>query len=299
MIFNKKIIIVLILASVYSFFAIPNLSIANSSKIVKVDLPEIPQIWEIHKNLVDEYSTAYTEGSDQNLNYNNNNSSIKKLRGFIGSQYLSNFINRDISIVEKSINFLKTDNWEVLGLVRNETSENLDGVKISAELFDNNGKLLERVSTETLVNNIRPGEPSPFNIKSSINREMVYDVKWEFVKLEINDEYNRDFNILINYEIPFGVSQYMGIKRNDYPYPYILGTSFDLLSGEISSGDIIVAWNDSEGKIIWIEESSLSILFKDGVKKDGSGLFEDITVLDQDVAKKLIQQPFTVWAVGR
>lgn len=68
--------------------------------------------------------------------------------------------------------------WRALGLVRNETTKEVKA-PLEATLLDAAGTVLDRPASEILVNPLRPGEPAPFDITSSVAGTAVDQVRWE------------------------------------------------------------------------------------------------------------------------
>lgn len=266
----------------------------------KVKLPKLPEIWEIHKNLKKEdFQPSLVTSDTEILEALNDPKSTKALRGFVGQNYVTEVDGQSVIVLENSINAAKTGNWQAKGLVRNETTDNVGNVTIEAQLFSKDGKLLDTARTDSLVQNIRPGEPAPFIIKSSKNTDEVSEVKWAVQAKAISENVSREANIMVNYEVPFGKPEYKGILRDDAPYPYVMGTSFDNLSGPVKQADIIVAWLDETGKVVWVENSPLDPAFRNGVGVDGSALFKDIIVEDAEFAPQLSSLSYTLWVVGK
>lgn len=187
------------------------------------------------------------------------------------------------------------------GSSANETQSNVGIITVEAQLLSSDGTVLDTVITDSMVKNIRPGEPVPFVIKSTISASQVSEVKWITGTKNIGESKNisREANIMVNYELPFGQANYMGIPRDDAPYPYVLATSFDNLSIGIKKAQIVAAWLDETGKVVWIETVSLDPAFSNGVPQDGSAVFQNIIVKDSEIAPMLNQIPYTLWVVGK
>ena len=267
----------------------------------KVDLPKLPEIWEIHKQLKKEdFQPQFVGLSEEKTTVDMNDPhQIKALRGFVGQNYIVEVQGQSFPVLENSLNIYKQDKWQAKGLVRNETLDTVGTILVEAQLLSQDGKVLETISTESLIKQVRPGEPVPFTMSSLLNGDQVYDVRWSAKSGYKKEAVSREANIMVNYEVPYGVAEYKGVKRDDAPYPYVLGTSFDNLSGPLKRAELVAVWLNENGKVKWIERANLDPLFKNGVGIEGSALFNDIVVSDANIAPLLSTLPYTLWVVGK
>ncbi|CAM2946382.1 FxLYD domain-containing protein [Paenibacillus sediminis] len=294
---RKMKVVALLVIAVISVASISYAESAKSNK-VKVDLPNKPEIWEIHKHLKKEDFDPSTSPSGK-MDDSGQDTAVRTLKGFVGPNYATQVNGKSVIVLSNSLNVSKSGNWAVKGLVRNETTSNIGAVTIEAKLISSKGTLLGTVSTKSIVTKIRPGEPAPFEMTSSIPVSKVASVQWITKPTAAQDNISREANIMVDYELAYGQQDYRGFKRNDPPYPYVLATSFDNLSGPIKTAQLVAAWLDETGKVVWIGTASLDSAFKNGVGVDGSATFNNIVVNNSKIAPMLSQIPYTLWVIAK
>ncbi|WP_053368058.1 hypothetical protein [Bacillus sp. FJAT-27245] len=274
---------------------------ATNEKKVKVKLPEQPEIWEIYKSLDQKEYKADLLSVKKGFDINPaNEKAFRTFPGFSGPYAIELIDGDKVKIVKDSINVLEKENWSVLGLVRNETTDLIGEVIITATLKNKNGIIIEKVVGKTLIDNIRPGEPAPFKLQSKALTEDVASIEWSTRHTNAKNNIKRDLNITPSWELPFGVEKVGNYQRYDAPYPYLLHVSFDNLGGEIKDANLVVAWLTPEGKVSWIEESSLDKKgYANGVPVDGSADFNLIKVDNSNVGPLLSEHQFITWAEGK
>ncbi|MDP5274005.1 hypothetical protein [Chengkuizengella axinellae] len=226
--------------------------------------------------------------------------SYKNLLGFNGNYYTGLIEGDSIVLLEDTVNVSTKGNWSVMGLVRNETTELVESIEVEAQLIAESGEVLTTISEKALVDSIRPGEPTPFVLESEVGVNDVSSIIWDVKETKKNKKLYRDFEVSTTYEIPYGPLEYKGTERNDGGLSYGLGTSFTNESGEkIKIVELTVAWNDENGKIVWLENSYFDLKFhKDGLDSGFAAHFEDIVVTNPDIAPLLSEYQYNLWVVG-
>lgn len=287
--------IIMFSASKYS----TNISTLPANQPTKeIQLPTYPPIWERDPEMFDSKTLSEIKlgrSSEEKLNIDENTS--VNLKGFVG-KYYSMKINNVIKVLDNTVTIHnKNGNWSSLGLIRNETNETLNSTSIIAVLLDRDGNLLDEIENTILIEGIRPGEPAPFSITSSIPLENVFKVEWKVKEIQSSTKI-RDFIIYVNWQLSFGSDMHGWIKREDAPYPYVISTSAENLGKDADTVKIVIAWINNEGKVVWIEESNLSADYGNGIPQNGIGNFEDITVTDSTVGPLLSELQYLIWVVG-
>ena len=301
----KMILTILLLTLTIGSIAYAQTNIVLEPAKQKVETPELPPIWEIYKivnkeafqpNLNSDHVTN-TEGLTINTVATENTE--RSLRGFRGYNYTDEVNGNSAIVLHHTLHISSEGNWKVQGLVRNETTKNVGTISVTVQLLSDKGTVLETLSTQSLVKNIRPGEPAPFIIHSSTPANQVKDVKWSVGTENAEMDISRDANIMTDYELKFGSDTYRSHKRDDPPYPYVLATAFDNLGRALKSAEIVVAWIDQTGKVIQIRTSTLDDGFKNGVPEGGAASFKNIVEHDPVIGQELGKNPYTMWVMGR
>jgi len=63
-------------------------------------------------------------------------------------------------------------------MVRNDTPWIVDGIEVSASLEGFGGEHIQTVATDVPVRYVRPGEPAPFAVASTVRRDAIALVRW-------------------------------------------------------------------------------------------------------------------------
>lgn len=266
---------------------------------IQVGLPVLPPVWDMYK-LKDKEAfqptldeTSPLEGLTVALVHTEQTE--RSLRGFRGYGYVNEVNGNQAVILHDSISIAKDGNWTAQGLVRNETLYNIGSIVVTAELLSDANRVLETVSSQALVQNIRPGEPVPFRLDSAVPVSQVKEVKWSTRTGQEGAGRSREANLMVDYELEFGSETYKGHKRDDSPYPYVLATAFDNLGRAVKSAQLTVAWRDAAGSVVWIETAPLDDGFRNGVPENGAASFRNIVVRDPVIGPTFGKLRHTMW----
>jgi len=175
---------------------------------------------------------------------------------------------------------------------------NVGKVRVNATLLGRDGTILDRVSVKVPVSVLRPGEPGPFKIVSNISVSDVAQVEWSVEPGALNPAVSRDFIVQPFWEVPFGVSEWRGVKRNDSPYPYILSAGFRNLGSRIQRATLVVAWLDENNRVVWVETEPLAPGTITNIPPEGSANFAEIRISDPTVGPRLYGYTKMYWVVG-
>lgn len=292
------ILITIIMVILNSSSFTPSNTVSANKSLNEIKLPTYPSLIERHPEMLKSKTLSeFKSESSSAQEITIEEDTPVNFKGFVG-KYYSKKINNVIKILDNTVTIHnKSGNWSSLGLIRNETNGNLDSASIIAVLKDNEGNILDEIENTILVEGIRPGEPAPFSITTTIPFENVSDVEWKVKKIQSPPK-NRDFITYVNWELPFGTDTYGFTKREDAPYPYVIFTSFENLGTDVTTAKIVIAWINEEGQVVWIEESNLDENSQNGVKKNSIGDFEKITVTDPAIGPMLSELEYIMWVVG-
>ncbi|QCT03500.1 hypothetical protein E6C60_2788 [Paenibacillus algicola] len=277
------------------------LATSNDTNKLKIERPIMPEVWEIYSGInaedfVPELNLTQNEIMQQSVTETELDDSIQRsFIGFVGPNYTNYVIGDGISILDNSLTVSEIGDWEAIGLLRNESPTVVGEVDLFVELLSEDGVILETVQAITPVKNVRPGEPAPFTITSNTDSSLVSEVVWNATKTEEISEISRNGVIYVDYEIPYGVDNFKGVDRDSVDYQ--IGTSFANIGESLSEAYLYVAWLDSEGKVVRMEETELNKYFQDGIPVEGSGSFTDIFV-DGGIASALSEYTYSLWLNG-
>ena len=275
---------------------------------LRVTLPELPPVWELYPDVYDKdgcLQVPADEGGGRRCGppamvfpIDHSPETHRVLKGFIGRYYASLVNGNAVTVLQESLTIADSGTWRAWGLVRNETMRNVGNVTVSATLFGRDGTLLDRVSAKVPVSVLRPGEPGPFTIRSTISVSDVARVEWSVEPGALNPAVSRDFIVQPFWEVPFGVSEWRGVKRNDSPYPYVLSAGFTNLGSRIQRATLVVAWLDENNRVVWVETAPLAPGTGASIPPDGSANFVEIRVSDSAVGPRLYDYTKMYWVVG-
>lgn len=274
----------------------------KKGKKIKIEHPKKANIWDIYPDLNKNDFAPQLEVDTEIVEANiQDDANIQIFPGFYGSYSTDEVEGNTVKILEDSLNVTTHGLWSVIGLVRNEMVTNANKAIVEAVLFNMDGQIIDTASSDVMVQNLRPGEPAPFTIDSNVSTEDVSKVEWTVLVKDKDETVYRDQTISIYYELPLGEDTYKNSKRDDAPYPFVLSAGFNNLGKKVSKETLTVAWLSPEGKVVWIEETSLEDGFAKGVEEGGSANFNDIVVdsNDTDFANKLHELSYLLWTEGK
>lgn len=225
----------------------------------------------------------------------------ESMLGFRGPYYLAEVDGSSIDLVQESLYSDPTSEyWNIHGLIRNETLSPITTTKVQAHLFDAEGQIIKTVEADTFLNLIRPGEPAPFKITTSIPFEDVVAVEWSIEYDTGEAKYSRLLVLYVHWQIDYGDEYYRGHKRDDGPtYPYVLFTGFMNMGEKINQTEIIAAWLNEKGQVIHIASAPHDPVFSKGFNKYDTIHFEEIIIEHEDIALKLNEANYMLWGIGQ
>lgn len=149
---------------------------------------------------------------------------------------------------------------DILGLVRNESTEVMGAVSVEALLLSENGEEIERVSGMAAVDFLRPGEPAPFVLTATTAADRIHRIEWTANAAASSAKpVSREAVVNVLNQHPYGKREPLGDRYlTDYgetelgaDHPYILeGRLF--VNGDASLGRIrmTAAWISESGQVI-------------------------------------------------
>lgn len=237
------------------------------------------------------------------------------LYGFQGPYYATELKAGKVIVLEETISTTVEGKWRAWGLVRNEVPEPVGQVVVKASLVGADGAVLDTPSAEVPVDPLRPGEPGPFAITSTVEAERVASVEWSVESGPPNPRVPpeaRQVELLIHWEVPYGDREpsFFPLCKDegDPPYLYLLsGDTRNLGPVELPDPRVVAAWLDEDsGRVVWVAETELHgciscpplpVLRPDGIGSNGAFCF---AIGDAEIGPRLfVWTDYMLWGVGR
>lgn len=170
-------------------------------------------------------------------------------------KYVSAVTGEGVIVLPETVQTATSGPWRALGLVRNETTKEVKAT-LQATLLDAAGTVLDRPTAEILVDPLRPGEPAPFDLSSSVAGAAVDQVRWE-VRVAAPSGSTRRFHVEDDQLGTYGDPRTRSGIRPGPPYPYVEDASATNASGMVVHNPTLVgAWvGDSpehRGKVLHV-----------------------------------------------
>jgi hypothetical protein len=276
---------------------------------IKVDLPTRPAAHELHPEVYDSNGCLKDpEGpkcgakGDGKMEEPDSPAKPKSLKGFVGPYYASEISGDRLEVLPDSLTVSTSGQWQVRGLVRNELPHSVGDVTVTATLLSASGVVLERVTTNVPVSLLRPGEPGPFSAQSSVDAALVGSIQWSVEYGPPRSSAARDLLIYRDWQIPFGVEEYRGTKREGPHLPFVMAVSFENVGPnlpKVEDVELVVAWLDDTGRVVWVATSSLHERSSRNIPVRGTGFFNLVSVDDPIVGPSLHSLNYMYWVVAK
>ncbi len=184
----------------------------------------------------------------------------RHLEGFVGSRWLGRISGDGPTVVASSVRIRPTGAFTATGLARNEGDTPVDTIQVTARLLDADGVELARETVTSPVHAVRPGEPVPFVLRSTVPAATVVDVEWAAAGIGEADESTRAFAWTPYWERPAGgepVDLYLH-RDGDGPRPYLLfGSAASVGTEAIHQPEVVVAWLSAAGRLLAVTATPL------------------------------------------
>lgn len=283
---------------------------AGESEKKKIVLPELPPVWELNPGLYDNEGCLVVPEKDGGRKCgakrraaparreDESPAAHRALKGFIGPHFAPQVKGTAVEVLEGSLNVAATGAWQAMGLVRNETLEDVGAVVVTVSLFSKDGEHLENSSAEVSVSPLRPGEPAPFRISASVDAAQVGRIEWSVKAGSPKRRVSREFLIQPYRQMPYGEAIFRGVERADPPYPYVLAAGFRNLGARVREANLVVAWLDSAGRVVWMETAALDPQTLRDIPRGGAANFSNLEVFHPRIGPLLAELTQIVWVVG-
>lgn len=103
----------------------------------------------------------------------------RALQGFNGTHWLVDPTG-EVRVLTETVTAPPESTWHAVGLVRNETGDEIDQVRVRAVLLDADGQVIEVVEGPPAIPvALRAGEPAPFTLTGDALAAEVASVRWD------------------------------------------------------------------------------------------------------------------------
>jgi hypothetical protein len=168
----------------------------------------------------------------------------KSLLGYYGPYYNIKNLDGRVLVLEDTVYIWPGEPWRATGMVRNQSCDTVQITALTARLLGSDGKLLDTVTATVPVNELRPGEPAPFTINSSINGVDVGAVDWIVGYVTSGSAYRE-----------FRFENFRSNKTADGSLYSLSGSIHNVGSSSATDTFIVIAWVDGRGRLIYVGEA--------------------------------------------
>lgn len=226
---------------------------------------------------------------------------VPPIYGFRGPLYTVELAHNAVVVIPEAVKTASSGTWEAFGILRNETLEIVGDVQVTATLTGADGAPLGTVIGFPAVSPIRPGEPAPFQLTSTVDAADVVQVEWS-VSSAPTTSVPRQFLIEEYWSQPYGdraplVS--LGEVDGHEPYPFLhFGSVKSRTEASVNDPILVSAWLDEDGRVIWIAVTPVTR--GDGAAELLPGEFGDFLIMvDDPVAGPLLPgADHILWVIG-
>lgn len=183
----------------------------------------------------------------------------RSLYGYQGPYYAPVVPGSTVTVLDSTVSTASVvGKWHAWGLVRNETAGAVGQVTVKAKLFDGTNQLLGQVTAPVPVRPLRPNEPGPFALVSSVSHYKVARVEYSVTTSAATTD-TRKLRLST-----YGQEQYgtrTRIAESSYsdpavtPFPHLTSggmTNEETVAALLNPG-VVGAWLNAAGKIIWVQ----------------------------------------------
>jgi hypothetical protein len=242
--------------------------------------------------------------------------------GYAGPQYEDRASGRVIVLTNTLANE-KGSTWGTAGLLLNESATVVELSNVTGILLDRTGKEIVSVEAALLLPTMRPGEPVPFTVSSTISSEEVASVTWKIsyarglredrikaMSVERTPETRRTLDFSTYWTRPYGEHDRLyGYPQNDTaegPYPYVVfGSIHNYGALPIEDASMVAAWLDNAGRVIHVDRllflpPSDSIKVESTTDLSADGAIDFLYRNDDpDIAPRLAGARMILWSAAR
>jgi hypothetical protein len=183
------------------------------------------------------------------------------LQGFSGSHWLGQVDGRGPRVLPDSVQLSAGGTFTASGLARNEGTEVLSTLSVTARLVDLAGAELDEVTVTSPVRDVRPGEPVPFTFTSPVAASTVDHVEWSATGGATGDEATRALSWTPFWERPVDGDPVALYLYRDGPgrRPHLLFGSVAAVGGTgVDRPEVVVAQVSADGRLVALASTSVT-----------------------------------------
>lgn len=166
----------------------------------------------------------------------------KSLYGYYGPFYNISNLNGQIAVLDQTVYTWPTTLWKASGMIRNQTRQSVHIKRVSATLRAAHNEVLGTATTLVPVSNLRPGEPAPFVIESTLPRSAISTVEWS-VDFEIAEHKNRF--------LVFDIIDDRGSREGSLYNLFVTIRSED--AAATRRVGVVAAWLDNQDRVLYVD----------------------------------------------
>jgi hypothetical protein len=182
------------------------------------------------------------------------------LEGFSGTHWLGQVDGRGPRVLPASVGMSTDGSFTASGLARNEGTDVLASLEVTARLLDEDGGEIDVVTVPSPVHDVRPGEPVPFVLSSPVAASAVDRVEWRAAGGDRGDESARALSWTPYWERPTG-----GEAVDLYLYHDGAGSRPHLLFGSVAAvgeaavdrPEVVVGRLSADGRLVSVVSASV------------------------------------------
>lgn len=230
---------------------------ADGAAPVPDGLPELPSVADRVDGLYDDAGCLHTGVDDVDCSVRADEvdaalagGETRHLEGFTGPRWADGGTGPVVlpATVERS----RAGAFVATGLVRHWGEQVVAGVEVTARLLDAEGVVLDEVRASSPVHDVRPGEPVPFRVESTVAAEQVARIAWSASAGATGDPTARALGWSAYWERPTGgepVDVYLWTDpAGDRPH-LLFGSVANLGERALADPEVLVAWVGPDGHL--------------------------------------------------
>jgi hypothetical protein len=260
-------------------------------------VPELPGVEERFEGLYDEDGCLRTGEDDRDCSVTaeeidevlagNSVDDVRHLAGFTGSHWTDQPAAGRPVVLEDTVDVSIDADLELSGLVRNETSETVSVIEVSATVRDGRGEVISVLTGPAGVGTVRSGEPVPFVLSGPAPAAAVARVEWSATILDA-PLVGRDLEWQSYWEQPGGrrdpVENHLYREVGPGPHPNVVfGSVRNIGSAPAADVAVVIAWLDDGGRIAAIGRSTALDPAGGPVPSLSAGSAADVLVVNAEV----------------
>lgn len=186
---------------------------------------------------------------------------VRHLAGFTGSRWTDDVSAGSAVVLEDTVTVATGPEVELRGLVRNETTDTIDRIEVSATLRDAAGAVTARLTGPAAVGTVRSGEPVPFTLVGPAPGLAPDRIEWQATGVTA-EPVARELEWQSYWEQPAGgrepVENHLYRESGDGPHPHVTFGAVRNV-GPASSEDVavVIAWMDEAGRVASVARSAV------------------------------------------